>query len=471
MTWTASRAARVVTGLRGRMALAFVVTSLATLGAATLVVVPPLERRLVSDRLDELRSVARTIRPELRAIPLEDRVRGGHELERIADRLQRRTGGRIAIFDHTGAELADVGPARRAAPLVEELARERAVAVAARRRDSVTVADHGDLAFAMTTAGGERDPLTLVIAKRLTDTRAAAAVVRAALPGALAAGLLAALVFALLLSRGLLRRLSRLQDDARALGAEGLSHPVTVSGGDEVAVVAEALEAMRERLVEEQASRQDFVSTASHELRTPLASLQATLELLKEQALVGPADPEAIAARADIALRQTHRLVGLASDLLELSRVDGDAPLDLEPIDLAELARTISREFEARLESAGRALRVEGGPAVASADPAAAARILRVLLDNATNYGADAVNVTLARENGCVRVAVDDGGPGLAADERERVFRRFARGRAAAGAGAGAGLGLAIARGLARSMGGDVEAPEGARFVLTLPAS
>jgi signal transduction histidine kinase len=73
-----------------------------------------------------------------------------------------------------------------------------------------------------------------------------------------------------------------------------------------------------------------------------------------------------------------------------------------------------------------------------------------------------------------VSVAVADHGPGLAADERERVFRRFARGSAAAGGGAGAGLGLAIARGLARNMGGDVvaaTAPEGARFVLTLPSS
>jgi signal transduction histidine kinase len=470
MTWTRSRAARAVTGLRGRMALAFVVTSVATLGAATLVVVPPLERRLVSDRLDELRSVARTIRPELRAIPMEDRSRRSPELLRIADRLQRRTGGRIAVFDHAGAELADVGPARRATPLIEQLASERAVAL--RHRDDVAAAEHGDLAFAMTTAGGERDPLTLVIAKRLSDTRAAAAVVRAALPGALAAGLAAALVFALLLSRGLLHRLNRLKDDARALGGEGLSHPVTVSGGDEVTVVAEALEAMRERLVDEQASRQDFIATASHELRTPLASLQATLELLKEQALAGPGEPRELSARADTALRQTHRLVGLASDLLELSRVDGDVPLAPEPIDLAELARTIAREFSARLESAGRELRVEGGPAVATADPAAAARILRVLLDNAANYGADAVSVTLSGGGGRVHVAVDDGGPGLAPDERERVFRRFARGRAASGAGAG--LGLAIARGLARAMGGDVEAlpaAAGARFVLTLPAA
>jgi signal transduction histidine kinase len=96
------------------------------------------------------------------------------------------------------------------------------------------------------------------------------------------------------------------------------------------------------------------------------------------------------------------------------------------------------------------------------------------MLDNAASYGEGAVTVTLDAAAGCARLAVDDEGRGLAPDERERVFRRFARGRAAAGANAGAGLGLAIARGLARAMGGDVEAEpvaRGARFVLTLRTS
>jgi signal transduction histidine kinase len=217
----------------------------------------------------------------------------------------------------------------------------------------------------------------------------------------------------------------------------------------------------------------EFVATASHELRTPLTSLQASLELLKEEALSGAADPEQTAVYVERALRQTRRLVALATDLLDVSRLDGDAPLALHPIELAELAQTIRREFAARLQADGRWLRGEGGPAVALADPAAVARILRILLDNAAAHGAGTVTVAVSTHGEHVLVAVADEGPGVAAEEREDIFGRFVRGRAAAGAAAGAGLGLAIARGLARAMGGDVEAapvPRGARFVLTLRA-
>ena len=96
-----------------------------------------------------------------------------------------------------------------------------------------------------------------------------------------------------------------------------------------------------------------------------------------------------------------------------------------------------------------------------------------MLLDNADRYGAGPVSVTLTPAPGRVMLTVQDEGPGLVGDEHERVFRRFVRGRAAAGAAHGAGLGLAIARGLARSMDGDLfAAPSetGARLVLELPA-
>jgi signal transduction histidine kinase len=454
------------------MLLALVATSLATLGVAGVVVLPPLEHRVESDRLNELRGLARTIRPELRDLPIRDRRRDSPALLRLMIRLQHRVGGRIVVYDQAGTELGDTvaAPAGEASELGDASALREAVL---RRRDGLLAGRRGDVAYAMTVAG-EPDRLTLVITKRLDDSRAAATVVRAALPLALVTGLAVSMLLALLLSRSLLRRLRRLQADAAALGAEGLRHQVLVTGHDEVTVVARALEQMRERLVEEQASRQEFVSTASHELRTPLASLQVTLELLREEALNGTAGAGALADRADAALRQTSRLTALATDLLDISRVDGGAPLAVEPVELNELAATIAQEFAPRLAIAGRALHLDGDPALALADPAAAARIVRVLLDNADRYGAGSVFVTVTPAPGRVILAVQDEGLGLAEGERERVFRRFARGRAAAGAAHGAGLGLAIARGLARSMDGDLVAAAsetGARLVLELPAA
>jgi len=454
-------------GLRARFALALLLTSVATLAAATLTLVPPLEHRLEADRLGDLRRLAITARPALRALEPADLQPHARPLLRLVDHLQRRTGGRIVVYDDTDQPLADTAP-RPQGPAVTDLDRDRARAL---RRDDHVIAESGDgRAYAVAVVRAGHDELTLVLTKRLTDTRAAVGVVRGALPLSLVVGFGVALALAILLSRGLLRRLSRLHADARALGADGLDHAVTVEGGDEVAEVAEALEDMRERLVEQEASRQAFVATASHELRTPLASLQATLELLREEARRAGVDPEVIVGRTDTALRQTHRLVGLATDLLDLSRVESEAPLSLEPLEVRELADTVAREFAARLVAEGRQLTVDGGPELALADPVAVARIVRILLDNATGYGAGTVHVDVATVDNRVQLAVCDEGPGLAPDEREAVFVRFARGRAAAGA-PGAGLGLAIARALARAMGGElVAAPQtaGARFLLLL---
>jgi signal transduction histidine kinase len=215
----------------------------------------------------------------------------------------------------------------------------------------------------------------------------------------------------------------------------------------------------------------EFVATASHELRTPLTALQTTLELLEEEALTGAADTEQIAVHVELALRQTRRLIRLATDLLDVSRLDADVPLARHRVELGGIAQVVAQEFAARLKAGGRRLRVEGPPAVALGDPVAVARILGILLDNAAAYGQGTVTVAVSTDAERVLVAVVDEGPGIAAQERERIFDRFVRGSTAVGAPAGAGLGLSLARGLARSMGGELEAvsvPRGARFVLTL---
>jgi signal transduction histidine kinase len=456
-------------GLRTRLALALVATSLATLIAATATMAPLLEQRLEAERIADLRSLVRAVLPELRAVPERDRHPHSPALHTIATRLERRAGGRIVVYDAKGRRLVDTSSAP-APPILSDLSSERARAL--RRTDAVVSAEHGERAFALGVTGDGNERLTLVIGKRLTDTRAAVGVVRRVLTLGLIAGVVVGAVLALLLSRSVLRRLARLHDDARALHDEGLDHEVTVSGSDEVAVVARELEELRARLVQDEAARQAFVATASHELRTPLASLQATLELLGEEAREGRGGPEVVAARADTALRQTHRLVALATDLLDLSRVDGEAELAPEALELGELARTVAREFSARLEGEGRSLAVDGGPALALADPAATARILRVLLDNADHHGRGAVTVDVATQPDALTLTVADGGPALAPDEAEALFVRFVRGPAA-GTVPGAGLGLAIARGLARAQGGDLRADGAATgraaFVLTLP--
>ena len=147
---------------------------------------------------------------------------------------------------------------------------------------------------------------------------------------------------------GLLRRLERLRRDARRLADEGIEQPLAIDGyRDEVGEVALALETMRSRLHAEERGRQAFLATASHELRTPLASLRGTVELLEEELARGAPDLGGIRRRAAAARRQTDRMTSLAEDLLDLGRLDGNAPLASEPVELGELAGTLAAEIAA----------------------------------------------------------------------------------------------------------------------------
>src|SRR5262249_27548953 len=115
------------------------------------------------------------------------------------------------------------------------------------------------------------------------------------------------------------------------------------------------------------------------------------------------------------------------------------------------------------------------GPCWARADPAACARVVRILIDNALRYAPEGapIQIATARDGGRVTVEVADRGPGVPADERERIFERFHRG-GSAGAQSGFGLGLAIGRELAERMSGTLvlaDSDRGARFRLTLPAT
>jgi signal transduction histidine kinase len=461
-------------GLRVRLILALLATSLVTLAGSIATLVPPLDHRLERDRLNELRVLARTARFGIRELPGDVLRQGSPSVRSLVAGLQRRTGGRVELLAADGAPLADTDVDRDSDP-TGGLQRIRDLRLARVNDVREGVVD----GTAIVVTGVRRpagDRLILVLSKPLNDTRAAVGAVRNAVPLALGVGGAVALLMALALSRGLLLPLRQLRDDARALGSEGLRHTIQVGRRDEVGEVAGALETMRSRLIGEEDARQAFVATASHELRTPLATLQATLELMQEDLRGppgGPVDRPALEARAQAALLQTHRLAGLATDLLDLNRVDGEVPLGAEPIELFEAAAMLRRDVADRLAADGRSLEVAGaGPQHALADPAAVLRILFVLLDNACAYGAGTVRIHIRGDGGRALIRVTDEGPGLSITDREHVFERFQRGEAGR-THPGFGLGLAIARGLAERMGGSLQAPlvaSGACFELRLPA-
>ncbi len=239
---------------------------------------------------------------------------------------------------------------------------------------------------------------------------------------------------------------------------------------------------MQARLRRQIQARHAFVATASHELRTPLASLDGTLELLEDDLDPRRLDLADARERTLRAREQSRRLSSLATDLLDLSRLDAEVSLRTEPVELGELCRAVAAEFERR--AAEREVELDlhrpSQPCWAMCDPGAVARIVRILLDNAIGIApaGTSVHVRAASEKGWAQVSVRDAGPGVPAAERERIFERFQRGSAAAGR-SGFGLGLAIGRELAIRMDGTLTLPDdagdtyskGACFVLSLPAT
>ncbi|MEU1674434.1 HAMP domain-containing sensor histidine kinase [Streptomyces roseifaciens] len=249
---------------------------------------------------------------------------------------------------------------------------------------------------------------------------------------------------------------------------------------DEVARLAATMNKTLDQLQAAVDLQRRFVGDASHELRSPLAALRAELEI----ALAHPGDAEWTAV-AEAALGDTRRLQSITSDLLLLARLDAtgtDGLPGAQPLDLAALVREeVRRRPEGR-----RALevRIEGGaPVIVQGRHTLIARLLGNLLDNADRHAVRAVTVRLGLGpgSGCDaarRVAVlhvEDDGPGIHPDDRQRVFERFTRlDDARTRATGGTGLGLAIAHHIATVHRGTLEitdSPRGARFTTTLPVA
>lgn len=213
-----------------------------------------------------------------------------------------------------------------------------------------------------------------------------------------------------------------------------------------------------------------FVGDVSHELRSPLTSLITSVEVLAaRRADLPPRGQQAL----DLVQSELGRFHRTVDDLLELARLDDTAPGDHGTVGVGEVVR----EVVPRTAPAGVRLSLDPDEVTgAVVDKNQLERALRNLVDNAARHAGGATAVTVLRREGTVVVHVDDAGPGVPLDDRERVFERFARGgRASRGSLPGAGLGLAIVAETATRAGGAAwcsPSPDGgARFSLALPAA
>jgi signal transduction histidine kinase len=488
-------------GLRGRLLLSLVATSAVTLAVAAGITLGPLQSQLRDESTSTLQETTEAMRSDF-ATPLGKNLpkRGGKRDEHYADHeaarrelryqsltdpvyeLRQRTGGaRVLVADVSLTDREGRSPAflydTDFANLPDESALEMAVRAAIERSSETQVIDD-ELTFAMPIFDGEGEVVSVVVAQRsLTEVSRTVALVRNALLTAAAISLAVAIGLGLALSGTLTRRLKRLQRAARRITREGPeAPPPTDKGRDEIGELARALARMQEELRRQETARRSFVATASHELRTPLTMLQGTMELLDEDLREG-GDLSDAQEQVDSARGELRRLSVLASELLDLSRLDAAVQLRSEPVELGEIARAVAAEFSLRAGDREVALEVDSpGPCWARADPAACARVVRILIDNALRYAPRGKPIEISAHHSGARVAVQvaDYGPGVPPDERENIFERFHRGKATS-TESGFGLGLAIGRELAERMGGTLELSDtferGACFVLTLPAS
>jgi signal transduction histidine kinase len=468
-------------GLRGRLLVAFVVTSMLTLAVVGAIVLGPLQTQLRDQSVETLNDALVASTGEFSAaLTPRDEVERRTRISNASFDLRERVDTRVLVDadddEFTLPEFtydSDFSPSST---------RDAAVAaLTAIREDRPVTSIEGDqvtIALRLRNAAPATDGV-LVAERRLTEVAAAATQVRNALLAGAGVGLLVAIALAITLSGTLLRRLARLRAAALRITKEGPDAPAPRDRGrDEVGDLALALGRMQEELRRQEAARRSFVSTASHELRTPLTMLQGTMELLAEDLRDGGIDIEDAQLQVTNAQRELRRLSALAGELLDLSRLDAAVQLRSEPVELGELARAVAAEFELRGRERDVELQVHppADGCWGRGDPDAVARVVRILLDNALRYGPPGEPIVLdtALHDGRAGVTVTDRGPGIPAEERDHVFERFHRGRAAASE-SGFGLGLAIGRELAERMGGSLRLAEGdapgARFELLLPAA
>jgi signal transduction histidine kinase len=212
-----------------------------------------------------------------------------------------------------------------------------------------------------------------------------------------------------------------------------------------------------------------FVGDVSHELRSPLTTLVTSVEVLAARRdELSPRGQQALA----LVEGELGRFRRTLDDLLQLARIDGAGAMDAAaPVSLSELVREV-------LASTGRSVELAADPDSATTvtgDKLSLERAVSNLLDNADRHAGGPKAVHVERRENTVVVTVDDGGPGVAMEDRERIFERFARGQGAARRSLpGAGLGLAIVAETAARHGGAAwcaDAPDGgARFSLSVPA-
>lgn len=270
-----------------------------------------------------------------------------------------------------------------------------------------------------------------------------------------------------------------LQDLAQRLGQIGpdqLDQRIPVeSAQKELKNLAQAINAMLERINRSYRAQMRFVSDASHELRTPIAVIQGYANLLGRW---GKHDPDTLQESIDAIIQEADAMKELVEQLLFLARGDNDSlVVERETFDLTDVAEQILRDSQL-IDHAHPISAHWAGPVYIHCDPGLIKQAVRVLMDNAIKYTPEggAIRLAVEKGKGQARLSVTDEGVGIDAADIPHIFDRFFRAdRSRTRSTGGSGLGLPIAKWIVERHGGWIEVTSrpgaGTRMTMVLPAA
>ncbi|OZM84360.1 HAMP domain-containing sensor histidine kinase [Pseudonocardia sp. MH-G8] len=309
----------------------------------------------------------------------------------------------------------------------------------------------------------------VIVAAYLADAERAAADNAARLMlGVGGVTLLGAAAAAWLVAGRILRPLRDVAATARTITDTDLSGRIPDEGeADELGDLARTVNAMLDRVESGVVAQRRFVDDAGHELRTPITIVRGHLEVLD------PADPQDVRATVALVDDELGRMNRMVSDLLLLARSEQPSFLHVERVDV----ETLTTEIVEKVEHLGdRRWVLEAAAGVdARLDRQRITQAVVALADNACRHTGPGDRIGLGSQltGGRLRFWVSDSGPGVAAEDRVRIFERFARGSTAVPRSDGAGLGLSIVRAIAVAHGGnallDSVPGRGATFTVEIP--
>lgn len=275
-------------------------------------------------------------------------------------------------------------------------------------------------------------------------------------------------------AKKLIDPLTELTEATRRVAQERFTELPDIRRNDEIGQLSDSFRRMVRKLEENDRSRKAFISDVSHDFQSPLLNIKGYAELLGKPDL-----PDSIREEYSGIIRdEAVRLSDLARQLLLLTSIDQiTEPPEIGTVDLAGQLREVIRKYRWAFESKGIYVSMELDEAAYRGDRELLEKVWENLLSNAVKYTPDGGEVDIRLEAGpeAVIVTVEDDGPGIAPDERERIFDRFYRADEARSREGGTGLGLSIVREVVQLHGGTVTAGSrpsgGAAFTITLPCS